>query len=51
MKDWADNVNWVEAAQFFYTEGSLTINGDIKVVICPMVIDTGTNITVVCPEV
>ena len=37
--------------QLSHKEGSLTVNGDIEGVICPMVVDTGANVTVVRPDV
>ena len=33
--------------QFSHKEGGLTINGDIKGLMCPMVVDTGANVKVV----
>ena len=39
------------AGQLSHKEGSLTVNGDIEGVICPMVVDTGANVTVVRPDV
>ena len=37
--------------QLFHKGDSLTVNGDIDGVICPMVVDTGANVTVVRPDV
>ena len=37
--------------QLSHKEGSFTVNGDIEGVMCPMVVDTGTNITGVHPDV
>ena len=37
--------------QLSHKEGSLTVNGDIEGVMCPMVVDTGSNVTVVRPDV
>ena len=37
--------------QLSHKGDSLTVNGDIEGVICPMVIDTGANVTVVQPDV
>ena len=37
--------------QLSHKEGSLTVNGDIEGVICPMIVDTGTNVTVVRSDV
>ena len=37
--------------QLFHKGDSLTVNGNIDGVICPMVVDTGANVTVVRPVV
>ena len=37
--------------QLSHKEGSLTMNGDIEGVMCPMVVDAGANVTVVRPGV
>ena len=34
-----------------HKEGSITVNGDIDGVMCPMIVDTGANVTVVRPDV
>ena len=37
--------------QLSHKGDSLTVDGDIDGVICPMVVDTGANVTVVRPDV
>ena len=34
-----------------HKEGSLTVNGEINRVMCPMIVDRGANVTVVRPDV
>ena len=36
--------------QLSHKEGSLTVNGDIEGVMCPMVVDTGSSVTVIRPD-
>ena len=39
------------AGTLFRNEGSITVRGVIEGVFCPLVVDTGANVTVVRPDV
>ena len=41
----------IMTGQLSYKGDSLTVNGNIDGVICPMVVDTGAYVTVVRPDV